>query len=640
MRPATGRATTRTWCGRWAPWRTSASRTGAGSTRPPSAPRWPGNWRATGAGGWRCTASGSSSLATTPPRWPPMPRTPGTRRAHTCCSVCPRPWRRSWASASSTTGNPVAAPATVPWQEWAARQWETQPRRYTTPRDLAQALDVTVGTTDALEMLNAALLGLMEQDSEHNALAAFLPPQEGKSQLCSRRLPEWALDHNAALRVGIVSYEMDLATRWGRAIKADVGQYTCPKLKTGELCDGSCGLLHIDIRRDSSAASRWETPAGGGVYCVGIGGALTGRPIDLLIVDDPVKDRAAAESEKLRNTAWDWWESVALTRLAPGARVVLVQTRWHEDDLAGRIFSRPGPLKWRKLVIPAIAVKDDPLGRAPGQELVSVRGREPGYFHNLQAGMSNYVFAGVFQQNPTAAEGNFFRRATFRYWRHTKPWPDGRVRIECEGRLVTMADTWRFATVDVAASTRTGADFTVVSVWAITVEGDLVLLERVRNRVPEHDHFSLVPPLRTKWAFDTLYIEKSWWSTTLVTDARAAQVPVAPLIADTDKVTRAIPAAGRLHAGKVWFPAETSGCPCATAPAGCGWMSGAMSWPRSPRAPTTTRWTPSAMPPGCKPTSGCPRSSAPPSAPSPARRSRRLRRRTAPPRATAAMMWT
>jgi len=356
-----------------------------------------------------------------------------------------------------------------------------------------------------------------------------------------------------------VSYEEDLARRWGRDIKQDIALADCPR---GSTCPGGCGKLHIDIRKDSAAAARWETPAGGGVYCVGIGGPLTGRPVDVLIIDDPVKDRAAAESEKLRNTAWDWWESVGITRLAPGARVVLIQTRWHQDDLAGRIAARPGPLRWRTLTIPAIAGKDDPLGREAGEELPSVRGRAPGHFLNLQRGLSSYVFSGVYQQNPVAAEGNIFRRAAFRYWRWADPWSDGRARITCEGTLVTLEDTWRFATVDVAASVRTGADWTVVAVWGVTVEGDLVLLDRQRARVPDHDHFALVQPLRTDWGFDTVWVEKSWFATTLVSDARAAGVPVAPLVADTDKVTRAIPAAGRVHAGKVWFPAETSGCRC------------------------------------------------------------------------------
>jgi predicted phage terminase large subunit-like protein len=443
----------------------------------------------------------------------------------------------------------------VPWNEWAARQYEPRLLRYERPGDLAAVLDPNTGSSPALELIDQALLDLVAAgEGEPNALAVFLPPQEGKSQRVSRRFPEWLLERDPSLRIAIVSYELDLALRWGRDIKQDIALNSCPK---GPVCeDPACRLLHIEIRRDSSAAGRWETPQGGGVYCVGIGGPLTGRPVDVLIVDDPVKDRAAAESKVIREATWSWWESVGLTRLAPGAKVCLIQTRWHEDDLAGRIASRPSPLRWKVLRIPAIAEDQDPLGRAAGEELPSVRGRGEGYFYALRAGMSAYVFAGVYQQKPTAAEGNFFRRATFRYWRGMAAWPDSRARIDLEGQPVTLADTWRFATVDPAASTKTSADYTVVSVWAVSLSGDLILLDRVRARVPEHDHFGLVSPLRAKWGFDTVFVEQSWWATTLVSDARAAGVPVAPLKADTDKVTRAIPAAGRVHAGRVWFPAE------------------------------------------------------------------------------------
>lgn len=432
----------------------------------------------------------------------------------------------------------------IPFTEWAAQQWEHRPRRYPTPAALAHALDPTTRDSPALDLIDAALVELVDGDT-HNALAVFLPPQEGKSQRISRRFPEWLLDHNPGLRIAIVSYELDLAMRWGRDIKQDI---------RGAGPDG----LRIDIRRDSAAAARWETPLGGGVYSVGIGGPLTGRPVDVLIIDDPVKDRAAAESKTIRESTWDWYESVALTRLAPGAKVVLVQTRWHEDDLAGRIAARPSPLNWRVLSIPAIAGDDDPLDRAPGEELLSVRGRAAGHFLNYQANLSHYVFSGVYQQKPTAAEGNFFRRPAFRYWRPAPAWSDGRERIDCEGELVTLVDCWKFATMDLAVSSKQTADYTVCAVWAVSVAGDLILCDRTRDRVDEHQHFGMIESLRTTWGFDTVYIEQNYWATTVVKDARDAGVPVAPLAADTDKVTRAVPAAGRVHAGRVWFPAEAT----------------------------------------------------------------------------------
>lgn len=443
------------------------------------------------------------------------------------------------------------------WQTWnqaeKQRLLETltrerdarQRKRHASPLALARALDPATRTSPALELIDRALVELMAPASPHDALAIFMSPQEGKSQAVARRFPEWLLALNSALRNVIVSFELDTAVRWGREIKRDIA--------------AAGNLLPIQISADTSAAGRWDTPQGGGVYCTGIGGALSGRPVDgALIIDDPVKDRADAESERKRDMAWDWWESVAVPRLGTGARVVLIQTRWHADDLAGRILSRPGPLRWRVLSMPAICDSpDDPLGREIGEEFPSVRGRAPGYFANLRAGLSPYVFSGIYQQDPVAPEGNFFRRATFRYWRPAPPWPgDGRERISLEGRLVTLVDAWRFAVMDVAASVKTSADYTVCGVFAMSIEGDLILLGVARERVEQHDHFAMAAPLMARWGASQLYVERHFFATTLVADARDAGVPVAEVVADADKVTRAIPAAGRIHAGRFWFPAE------------------------------------------------------------------------------------
>jgi phage terminase large subunit-like protein len=442
------------------------------------------------------------------------------------------------------------------------------PRRYARPADVARLVDPRTMSSPALEKIDERLIALTDAHSEVNALAVAMPPQEGKSQRCSRTYPEWLLDHDPRLRIAILSYELDSSLRWGRDIKNDITQHPCRRYpKSPAKCTRACGGLHVQIRRDSMAAGRWETPQGGGVYCVGIGGPFTGRPVDVLVIDDPVKDRVAAESETVRKSTWDWWESVAIPRLGtPSTRVVLIQTRWHQDDLWGRIFSRPGPLEWEKLVIPAIAGDSDPLDREPGQELVSVRGRVPGHFRNLRDKMTPYVFSSIYQQTPTASEGNFFRRAAFRYWRWGEPMPDGRPMIECEGHRHALDDIYKFATVDVAGTTKTTNDFTVVSVWGLTMDRNLILLDRHRKRVLEQDHFSLVNPLRATWKFEQTLIEKSYYSKTLVADAIDNGMGFGDVYATTDKVTRAIPAADWIHSGRVWFPAETSGCPCGNCP--------------------------------------------------------------------------
>ena len=199
--------------------------------------------------------------------------------------------------------------------EWAARHFEDHPRQWRLPGDLARALDAKTGTSPALEIIDRELVKLADHAVPADALAIFCPPQEGKSERASRRFPEWLLGHDPSIRVAIVSYDGDLAIRWGRQIKRDV---------TG----APRKLLDVRIMPDSSAAGRWDTPEGGGVTCVGIGGALTGKPVDVLpvlVIDDPVKDREQAESQVYRDRAWDWWESVAIPRLAPGGIVVLIQ---------------------------------------------------------------------------------------------------------------------------------------------------------------------------------------------------------------------------------------------------------------------------------------------------------------------------
>jgi phage terminase large subunit-like protein len=447
------------------------------------------------------------------------------------------------------------------WREHAARHYEPHPRRWPTPGALALALDPATKTSPALEIIDRELVRLTDHLVPAEGLLVFCAPQEGKSQKVSRRYPEWLLADNPGLRIAIVSYEGEMAVRWGRQIKRDIA-HADPR------------VMNVRIMADSSAAGRWDTPEGGGLYCTGVGGSLSGRPVDVLIIDDPVKDREQAESAVFRDRAWDWWESVAIPRLATPPVVVCMQTRWHMDDLSGRILSRPSPLRWRVLSMPAIAVPGDPLGRQPGEEFPSVRGRPPGYFTQLRATMTPYVFSGLYQQDPVAAAGNFFRRQTFRYWRNPPGMADaagmlaaGRhagAVIELDGRRVDLADpgVWRFATCDLAASTSTQADWTVFAVWAIDQGGDLILLDRRRARIDPSDHFAMARPLRDRWRYDVLYVPREWWAKTLILDGRAAGVPVAEVTTDTDKITRAIPAAGRLHAGRVWWPAETSGCQC------------------------------------------------------------------------------
>jgi predicted phage terminase large subunit-like protein len=412
---------------------------------------------------------------------------------------------------------------------------ERMRHRWATPGEFARWMDPATGQTPALDVVDRELAAF--RDTDEAKLAIYMSPQEGKSERVVRRFVAWLLTLDPTLRIAIVSFEQEMATRWGRQIKRDIEDR--PE-------------LGIRLRADSQAAGRWETDLGGGVYCVGIKGALTGRPVDVLIIDDPVKDRAAAESKVERDRAWDFWENVAKIR---ARKTVLIQTRWHTDDLGGRLEQREAG-EWRVVNIPAIADSpDDPLGRAVGEEMTSVTPdkRPPGWFGRMRATMSAYVFSALFQQSPTTSEGNIFKRGDWRFWQTG----DGQM-LSLDGQLNRLDDCQRFLTIDLATSTRTSADFTVATAWAITVGGELLVLDRRRERVPETDHAEFVAPLRQRWLndYDVTYIESRMFGTTLVYALGRAGVPIAELQADADKLTRALPYAGLVRQHRVWLPRE------------------------------------------------------------------------------------
>lgn len=425
--------------------------------------------------------------------------------------------------------------ASTDWLEETARAFEPAEQVWATPGELAKHIDSRVRNTPALDLVDAELMDLPDT----KRLMVFMPPQEGKSQRCSRTYPTWLLTQDPTLRIGIVSYESEIALRWGRDIKMDLEMH--PE-------------LGITVREDSRAAGRWETKAGGGVYCVGIGGALAGKPIDVLIIDDPVKDREQAESATYRERNWNWWESVGSTRLSRRGRVVLMTTRWHKDDLAGRILERE-PGEWRVVKIPAIADSpDDPLGRPIGMELESAT-KEPGHFYTVRKLRSPYVWRSVYQQSPTSAEGGLFVRGDWRYW---SPLHEQVVRLGTD--TTDLRDCQKFITMDLAASTKTSADYTVASCWAITLNGDLMLLDRTRARVTKENHFDMVEGLRSRWLgpYDVVYVESRMFGTTVVYQAGRSGIPIMELEADVDKLTRALPAANLQRQHRIWLPEGAS----------------------------------------------------------------------------------
>lgn len=224
-----------------------------------------------------------------------------------------------------------------------------------------------------------------------------MPPRHGKSELASRRFPAWFLGRNPGKSVIAASYNSDLATDFGRQVRNIVASPEYGK------------LFRAALAEDSRAANRWNTEDGGAYVAAGVGTAITGRGADILLIDDPLKDREEADSELQRQKIWDWYTSTAYTRLAPGGRVVVIQTRWHEDDLTGRLIEEQarGGDKWDILELPAIGRDGQALWPAfyPLPTLERIRSVLP-----------TRDWAALYQQRPAPDEGAYYKRDWFRYY--------------------------------------------------------------------------------------------------------------------------------------------------------------------------------------------------------------------------------
>lgn len=261
---------------------------------------------------------------------------------------------------------------------------------------------------------------------EIKRLMIFMPPRHGKSELASKRFPSWYLGRNPNKSIIAASYNSDLAGDFGREVRNIT--------KAGEFRK----LFKTQLAEDSSAAGRWHTSVGGGYVAAGVGTAITGRGANILLIDDPFKDRESADSEIIREKTYRWFLSTAYTRLEGGlvsvddddlwnnwreaqtkgeafdGAVVIIQTRWHEDDLAGRLIKdmEDGADQWDILELPAINDDGEALwpDKYPLKTLEAIK-------KTLTIGGGDREWESLYQQRPTVEEGTFFKRDWFKRYR-------------------------------------------------------------------------------------------------------------------------------------------------------------------------------------------------------------------------------
>lgn len=286
-------------------------------------------------------------------------------------------------------------------------------------------------------------------------LLIFAPPGSAKSTYVSHLFPSWYMAVHPAHNVLAATHSVEFAERWGRKVRGDVR-------------DNSL-ILGIEPDQSNQAAARWALTSGGEYYGVGAGVGISGFRADLGLIDDPFGSREDAWSETVRSKRWDWYIDDFSARLKPSAKRVIMHTRWHEEDIAGRVLEQvnKGIIKARVLSIPAIAGDNDLLGRKPGDLLWDdPKGYNYGaYLRQRKAESTPMMWAALYQQQPAPEEGDYFKADWLR------PYEKAPAR-----------ETLRVYGGSDYAVTADGGDYTVHAVIGLDPEGRMYLLDLWRKQ--------------------------------------------------------------------------------------------------------------------------------------------------------------
>jgi predicted phage terminase large subunit-like protein len=353
-------------------------------------------------------------------------------------------------------------------------------------------------------------------------LMISMPPRHGKSLLTSHIFPSWFIGRHPDSSIIFTSYGQELADDFGRWVRNMVSDPLHRAI-----------FPEFRLAYDSTSMRHFSTPAGGSYYAVGRGGAITGRGANLLLIDDPLKDAEEAASQSIRNALHQWYSSVAYPRLQPAGAVILVSTRWHEDDLSGRLL-RQDPKGWRVLNLPAIAEVDESFRRA-GDALwpqkYSLENLE-----EIRSAIGSHAWASLYQQRPTAAEGSVFKREWWRYFRE-KP------------SFRRIVQSW-----DTAFKTGAENDFSCCTTWGLT-GSEYYLLSCWRGKVEFPELKRRMHSFAAEWCPTQILVEDKASGQSLIQELKyASALPIIPIRVGTDKATRAAAVTGAIEAGRVLLP--------------------------------------------------------------------------------------
>lgn len=378
------------------------------------------------------------------------------------------------------------------------------------------------------------LCDLLEKIEEGNLtrLIVTMPPRHGKSMTVTESFPSWFIGKNPERRVIEVSYSDTLAKRFGRYNRKKIEEF-------------GLDIFGIQVSRDNASVTSWSLAGhSGGMISAGIGGSITGQGADLLIIDDPIKNRQEAESLTYRERIWSEWQDTLNSRLQPRGRVIVIMTRWHEDDLVGRLLKQS--TDWKLVNFPILAEEYDVLGREPEQSLWPDFGFDEKWCADKKKNVGKRSWESLYQGHPSSAEGNLFKASFFRNFS---------VIGNCfrvNDKIYDKSDCRIFQTCDVAGSKKSSADFFVLGTFALCPNGELLILEVFRERLEGPDQPMLIQRKYNEYKPLIIGVESVSMGLTLYQQLSRAGLPVIELKPEADKFTRAIPAAARYEAGMIF----------------------------------------------------------------------------------------
>lgn len=436
-------------------------------------------------------------------------------------------------------------------------------------------------------------------------LMLWLPPRSGKSEIASARFPAWVLGKHPNWEFIMASYAQDLPLSFSRRVRAQLQSAEFRNL-----------FPKTVLAKDSQSAESWRTTAGGGLRAAGVGGGITGMGAHCFVIDDPVKDQEQADSEVIREAVWDWYSSTAYTRLAPGGGMLIIQTRWSDDDLSGRLEARMrealrdtqaeldearlalrdaattterGRITWRTRALhreldaidrweivsyPALAIDDEYLDTTTG----AIVRLPAGTGHARSRLLKPLRRAGEAlhpERFPLELLLKYRRTLEPRHWSalyQQQPVPDTGLIFTAEmfrfrPHLPEIAELYTFAAWDLAIGTKSSNDYTVGVVGGLDADDNLWVLDLIRGRWGDtHQIATLILDTGLRYNCVLTGVEKGQLELALkphlerVMKERRAYLPLAEgesaLRPITDKVVRARPLQGRMQQGMVVFPQD------------------------------------------------------------------------------------